>query len=796
MFFDTKPLDEIAQDMVRWCIERGCQKLSETDKEYRVQCPNTNCPSREKSGTHRAFDINKDTAKFNCFHCGLSGQGLHGERGLIATLKRGNFSPSAISRTPDDAPSFFKPKEKVEATPAMNKEELPPIAKSISKEARAYFAKRGISEHVYRDTDLRIFSAQAGAQFSFMKQPLSDTAIFFPVFNENREIVHVHYKLIHGGYYMSPGVKPIYLTKATALSIIVVVEGIFDALSVYTAGYQGAALLGHEITANHDLSVFEGKKVVVMLDNDDAGKANVNSVASVLAKVAAEVKIATVPTELGKDANDVLVKSGAAKLKEIIQNAKLYNAESTTEPTTKQETTMSNDVSEPKTGEQETESQKQATAKVADVIKPKKEIGIVFPEQAWRGIFQTYREAVQGTTEAPGQYHFGVLATIVGIIIGRACYLYHAGELYPNFYTAIVGPSGKSRKTTATNLCMRILGDVDPNVIVLRGLSSPEGLIGILQVPAEEELEDLPEHEQQRAASVMPVASYEGYRALIFCNEFASLLKKAKNEATSGIIQALTDLYDCPFTLDNPTRHRPLRAERPTGAMIALSTTEWLERNLTPEDVFGGFGNRFCFYNYTPIEPIPRPQKPDGALIERIISKLVSIRQQKRKERQIEYSFDSETEKVVDEWYIDRWYREYETDVVAVISERIDVHVRKLALLYAILENDLDDTTIYADQFKAAIQVGEYWTQSALSIFGTFGFTKTTRDEMRVIEAIDHPMTKNDIHKKLSGRLSANELEKILASLLNVGRIEKKRESYTDSMNRKRYRELYAKAER
>ena len=353
--------------MINWCLAQGCQKLGETDKEFRVTCPNASCPSRSKGESHKAFDINKDTAQYHCWHCGLKGVGLYGSKGLIATLESGDFSPSAYSGKQNIDSEFFKPKEKVVAEPFMTKEEVGKArAKGICKDAEEYLKKRGIPEIVYRDFDYLIFSYPKGKQLSFMKQPLNDTAIFFPVRNEKGEVIHVHYKLLHGRYYMPPGPKPVYLTKATANSVIVVVEGVFDALSVYTAGYRGAALLGHKITGNHDLSIFKDKPVVVMLDNDDAGKASVNSVASVLVKVAAEVKIATIPSELGKDANDILVKAGADKLKGLIQNAVVYEANA--EPTTKQETTMSN-----KTDEQQAKSSTNAETQEEADDKPKKE---------------------------------------------------------------------------------------------------------------------------------------------------------------------------------------------------------------------------------------------------------------------------------------------------------------------------------------------------------------------------------------------------------------------------------------
>ncbi|MBC8229497.1 toprim domain-containing protein [bacterium] len=787
--YDDRQLDIIAQDMLSWCLTQGCQKLGENNKEYRVQCPNINCPSRQKSESHKAFDINKDSAQYHCWHCGLKGKGLHGSKGLIATLKNGDFSPSAsFSKQPSD--NFMsKPKEKAE--PVMSKDELPPIAKSLCKEARAYFTKRCIPENVYGDFDLRIFSAPVGTQLSFMKQPLQDTAIFFPIFNDDREVIHAHYKLLRGGYYMSPGPKPIYLTKATALSTVVVLEGIFDALSVYTAGYQGAALLGHEITSNHNLSVFEGKKVVVMLDNDDAGKTSMNPIASTLLNVAQEVKVVEIPPELGKDANDVLMKTGKDTLSELIKNAVLYQPNTESDVTESVSGNAVNvesqiDISQEETSSDNAKSQSDITTETkveipVSVNQPKGQIGIAFPEQAWRGIFDTYRKAQKDSTEAPEQYHFAVLSTIAGVLMGRSCYVYTGRELYPNFYTAIIGPTGKSRKDTAVSRGDDLIRNVSPNVITTHGLATPEGFIGILQEPAAEEVDDLPEHEQQRSLSV---TNYEGFRCLVICTELATLLKKATQETSKGLIPVLTQAYDCRPFLENPTRVNPLKARAPTVAMLGVSTAEWLERNLDIGDVFGGFGNRFVFYNWAPTGPIADPIEPDGYLIRQIEEYLIKTLTVQR-EKQNKFTWDANAKDLLTKWYNERYYCEYKSEVIAAIVERIDTNMRKLALLYAALENEADDFEIHLDQLQSAIAVAEYWQAVAIDLFGKFGFTKATRDEMRVLGALgDEKLTKGALHRRLGGRLSAKEVDSIINSLVSIGQVKWISEKRTDTRGR------------
>lgn len=768
MFFDTKPLDEIAQDMVRWCIERGCQKLSETEKEYRVQCPNTNCPSREKAEGHKAFDINKDTAKYHCQHCQLSGQGLNGKRGLIATLESGDFSFSAFTGKQNINTEFFKPKEKAEII--MDKNKLPPIAKALSKEAVAYLEKRGISEYVYRDTDMRIFSMPAGAQLSFMKQPLQDTALFFPIRNEEGEVIHVHYKLLHGGYYMSPGTKPIYLTKKTALSEIIVVEGVFDALSVYMVGYRGAALLGSEITSNHDPSVFKDKPVVVMLDND-VDKPKINAIALILVSIAKEVKIAEIPLEINghesKDPNDVLMIAGADKLTEIIKNAIPYSEQNKTEEPSMEST---QDIPNDEIKQEPTQAQ---DVKIVEVLpdkqKPKKEIGIAFPQEAWRGIFETYRQAQENTTEASDQYHFGIFTTVAGVILGRSCYVWNGRNLYPNFFTVLIGPTRKSRKTTAKSRGENLLADTDPLVIVQRGLATPEGLIGRLQVPDEDDLEGLPEIEQQRA---MSVSEHEGYRMLVICNEFASLLKKAKKETGSGLIPTLTDAYDCQDSLDNPTLRRPLSARKPFVSMVALSTKEWLETNLDVDDIHGGFVNRNTLYLWTPTQPLHNPPEPNGFLLNQIKNRLHEIRKAKAGKHE-KFSFSNEADAILEKWYLENYYTEYDSEIVDAAVQRIDENIRKLALLYAVLENEPNDTEIKEDQLQAAIAVGKYWEVTAIEIFGKFGASKNVRNDMKLLEVIkEKPRTRRELQQRLGPVLSADEFNKTLGALFKAERLK------------------------
>jgi hypothetical protein len=495
-----------------------------------------------------------------------------------------------------------------------------------------------------------------------------------------------------------------------------------------------------------------------MVDND-VEKSKRADIADMFSDIARSVKIATIPKEIDgyqvKDPNDVLVKVGSEKLRELICEAKVWMEI----------------LKSPRDTIIEARATIEPKPSMVSMVEEKKESvnDFVFPQEAWRGIFETYRQAQEGTTEAPEQYHFAVFKTIAGTIIGRSCYVWNGRNLYPNFYTVLIGPTRRSRKTTAMDRGEKLLQDTDPLVIILRGLATPEGLVSRLQIPEAEELDGLPEIEQQRVASV---SEHEGYRMLVCCNEFASLLRKAKKESSSGLIQTLTDAYDCKDTLDNPTRISPLSAEKAFVSMIALSTREWLEKSLDVSDIYGGFVNRNAFYLWAETQPLHNPDEVNEMLMNEIKMKLHRVRDEK-KGGHVKYTFSGETDELLKEWYDKDYYAKYENEIIDAAVQRIDENVRKLALLYAVLENDTNDLSIHADQLRAAIAVGEYWKSSATRLFGLFGFSQAARSEMKIIELLEQRNhTKREIQQKIGGNMSASEFNQTIEALVKAERIK------------------------
>jgi hypothetical protein len=398
---------------------------------------------------------------------------------------------------------------------------------------------------------------------------------------------------------------------------------------------------------------------------------------------------------------------------------------------------------------------------------------LVFPKSAFRGVFEVYIEAVKGRNEVCDAYHFAILKSVIGSIIGRGAYLYTGSRIYPNFYTCLIGMTGISRKTTALSMGRDVLQRIDPNVITFNGLATPEGLIAKLTVPNEDDDDDEKFPDPTLQPRIDATSEYEGFRALVGLSEYAALLKKAKKSSSDGLIQVLTDAFDCPPSLDNPTRHSPLKAVNPCVSIVALSTQSWLEESLNLEDIRGGFANRFCYYTHELTPPIPSPTQPDENLLGTLIETVHKIREYYQK-RHIEFNFDDETSEFVDNWYGENRQAilAEKNELVRDTMQRLDSNARKLALLYAILENGADDNQIHLVHFETALEVATYWKDAMQEIFGVFAKDEQTKNEEAVLERLrTKPRTKRGLQQSLHRKLNAKSFNEALDALLRAEQV-------------------------
>jgi len=391
------------------------------------------------------------------------------------------------------------------------------------------------------------------------------------------------------------------------------------------------------------------------------------------------------------------------------------------------------------------------------------------PQECWRGGFYDYREALKQSTEACDEYHFSLYLAAAGLIIGRHSALYYGRKLYPNFYICNVGNTGESRKSSAAGFIIKMLEEVDDEMLILRHLATPEGLLKAMQNEMVDENE-------------IPT----GRRTLAFHNELASLIKKANHSSSSGLIERLTSLYDCPSVAENPTLVSPIQVARPFLTMIGLSTGAWLEDSLTERDIMGGFANRFLYFTGKTKAPIAFPEQPNEEYWEKAKMSLLDLRESTYSDGVI-VTLDDQAHELWKHYYENEWKpRKYENETITALIQRIPDDVMKTAIVYARLERQ---EKIDWKILDAAIKVGEFSTDAIKSIFRLYGVNEYAITEAKVIDALKKlggEASRSKLYKAVTGRISAHILQKNYESLANVGRVKLWTNTYHDKLGRPR----------
>ena len=89
--------------------------------------------------------------------------------------------------------------------------------------------------------------------------------------------------------------------------------------------------------------------------------------------------------------------------------------------------------------------------------------------------------------------------------------------------------------------------------------------------------------------------------------------------------------------------------------------------------------------------------------------------------------------------------------------QRLDSNARKLALLYAVLENPENDHEIHLAQFKRALTVATYWKNAMQRIFGLFAKDDQTKNENTIIERLQAKgRTKRELQQGLIPFVDSN----------------------------------------
>jgi hypothetical protein len=369
------------------------------------------------------------------------------------------------------------------------------------------------------------------------------------------------------------------------------------------------------------------------------------------------------------------------------------------------------------------------------------------PQSAWTGWAQLYREAVSSSTEAADEFHYLALLTVLGAILGRTITIPCGRPLHPNVYAMLVGPTG-DRKSTAAQLALDLLYLTAPELLVLNGVGSQEGLM----------------ERMAEADNGNPLHS----RTLLYVDEMASFLKKGRRESSGSLLEFVTEIFQGPEFKTHATRTKAIHLKQPTLSILAASTPAWLEAALEEEDILGGFTNRFV-YVAAPAKPDnPLPALPDKPKLRSLASWIRKAAATPART----LGWATGVEQQWTEFYL-AWRRATagQDERVRALLRRIDLYILKFASISAAMD---DCGEVQSSHLSTAIDLGRFLAGCSLSILGDLGEHKDCRLERLIeqkLKAANGTMRRKQLRQILGGRVTGEKLDRMLRAMERNGLI-------------------------
>ena len=265
--------------------------------EVDTTCPKCS-PSRHKKQA-KCLSVNLDDGVYLCHHCGWNG-----------SLKEGDGRR-------------FEPQRRIFSKPKIHR--LTPIPEKVI----SWFAQRGIPEYVLADNHI------GWGEMYFGELEAQVPCIQFPYYR-NGELINVKYRTLDKHFRMATGAERLlYGPSSLSAWRLIWVEGEMDKLSMDAADILGCVSVpdgapdaksrNYESKFDYLESVSdflsEVKEHIIAVDNDANGQRLEQELSRRLG--AEKCKRVTWPDGC-KDANDVLVKYGPARLTKCINDAEPY----------------------------------------------------------------------------------------------------------------------------------------------------------------------------------------------------------------------------------------------------------------------------------------------------------------------------------------------------------------------------------------------------------------------------------------------------------------------------------------
>jgi hypothetical protein len=403
----------------------------------------------------------------------------------------------------------------------------------------------------------------------------------------------------------------------------------------------------------------------------------------------------------------------------------------------------------------------------------------IFFKEEYYGILGRITLKIAPLTEASPEAIYTQFLSVIGCFFGRAVKMEISGDSqYPNLFLLIVGDTALARKGTSSNIVREVLKKIIPNFVqnnFASGLSSGEGLGYKIRDAVYEVKQKKKKDGNVELISECIDQGRDDKRLCVIESEFGGALISSKREGNKLSV-AIRDLFDSK-DLGNLTISTKYNVTKPHVSITGHQTAEEFHKLTNSVDAFNGFLNRFLFCYSSSSKVLPfAPPLADMDLDNEINELKIAVERFVKKytfnfsdimSEDTRLDFSVECRDLYESYY--RSYREgAQSGILGAMATRITTHVRKIALIFAVLDGDDE---IKPQHLKAAIALGRYSEDSIKFIFKD-QVTNNSKKSAKVLHYLknipNESATRTEISTNcLKGNSSKDEIDQIKNELVS-----------------------------
>ena len=378
------------------------------------------------------------------------------------------------------------------------------------------------------------------------------------------------------------------------------------------------------------------------------------------------------------------------------------------------------------------------------VAKPEEIIELLSPSEraqvdaAPDTFVERYITWASGLGDAAPQYHqAGAFVCLSSILAGSIRLPTSYGTIVPNIWFMILADTTLTRKTTAMDIAMELIEEVDDDIVMATD-GSIEGLLTAL-------------------------SSRPGRPSVFLRDEFSGLLEQmAKKDYMAGMAELLAKLYDGKMQ-KRILRKETIEVRDPRLIMFTGGIKTKIMSLLTFEHVNSGFMPRFVFItaesDLSRLRPIGPPTTQTTGNRGAILAELADIEKRynrtqiltvEKLKAKIERKMVFDATLTEDAWVrynklenalLEIGLNSDKRDVLTPIGDRLAKSILKAALLMAASEQTGEDIVITELDILRAAKYGEQWRMHAQEVVDNVGKGSAERAIDTIHAAIQRSLT-------------------------------------------------------